>query len=222
MPYTPDPVVLVLGEMGKLADSLDDSMNVEGMGKMIGRLGELLVEQQLIERGWHPVRLDTAQMASNADLLAIREKCRVSLQVKTTNIKSRHSHSQSLSFGYSTGYLRDPHGSQPIFNSKPSPLVADVVVGVGYESPPRFVVMPVAFAEKLCRQHCDYWYSVPKKDGTKRSPSFPIYLRFATEGSAHAQHNEEMKRNLSAFQDRWDLLSEPIERLHDETAWNLK
>ena len=127
-------------------------MNVEGMGKMVGRLGELLVEQQLIERGWHPVRLDTAQMTSNADLLAIREKCRVSLQVKTTNINLRHSHSQSLSFGYSTGYLRDPHGSQPIFHSKPSLLVADVVVGVGYESPPRFVVMPVAFAEKLCRQ----------------------------------------------------------------------
>ena len=46
-------------------------MSVEPIGKMVGRLGELLVEQQLIERGWHPVRLDTAQMASNADLLAI-------------------------------------------------------------------------------------------------------------------------------------------------------
>ena len=47
-------------------------MSVEPIGKMVGRLGELLVEQQLIERGWHPVRLDTAQMASNADLLAIK------------------------------------------------------------------------------------------------------------------------------------------------------
>ena len=74
-------------------------MSGEPMGKIVGRLGELLVEQQLLERGWHPVRLDTAQMASNADLLAIKEKCRVSLQVKTTNVKSKHSHSQSLSFG---------------------------------------------------------------------------------------------------------------------------
>ncbi len=194
-------------------------MNVEGMGKMAGRLGELLVEQQLLECGWHPVRLDTAQMASNADLLAIKKKCRVSLQVKTTNVKSGHSHSQSLSFGYATGYLRD---GKPIFNSKPSPLVADVVVGVGYDSPPRFVVMPVAFAEKLCRKHCNYWFTVRKKSGEIRSASFPIYLRFTAAGGAHAQHNEEMKRNLSAFQDRWDLLSEPIERLHDETAWNLE
>ena len=219
MLYTPDPVELVLGEMGKLADSLDDSMNVEGMGKLVGRIGELLVEQQLLERGWHPVRLDTSQMASNADLLAIKDKYRVSLQVKTTNVKSRHSHSQSLSFGYATGYLRD---GKPIFNSKPPPLVADVVVGVGYDSPPRFVVMPVAFAEKLCRKHCDYWFKVRKTSGEIRSASFPIYLRFAAASGAHARHNEKMKRNLLAFEDRWDLLSEPVDRLHNKTVWSLK
>ena len=34
----------------------------------VGRLGELLVEKQLLERGWHTVRLDTGQMlASNAE-----------------------------------------------------------------------------------------------------------------------------------------------------------
>ena len=70
-------------------------MSVEPIGKMVGRLGELLVEQQLLERGWHPVRLDTAQLlASKADLLAIKGKYRVSPQVKTTNAKSEHSHSQ--------------------------------------------------------------------------------------------------------------------------------
>ena len=194
-------------------------MSVEPIGKMVGRLGELLVEQQLLERGWHPVRLDTAQMASNADLLAIKGKYRVSLQVKTTNAKSEHSHSQSLSFGYATGYLRD---HKPIFNSKSGPLLADAIVGVSYGSPTRFVVMPVAFAEKLCQKHCDYWFEVPKKSSEIRSPSFPIYLPFTKEGSTHAQHYEEIKRNLLAFEDRWEILSEPIDRLHDETAWNLK
>ena len=194
-------------------------MSVELIGKMVGRLGELLVEQQLLERGWHPVRLDTAQMASNADLLAIKEKCRVSLQVKTTNVKSKHSHSQSLSFGYATGYLRD---GKPIFNSKPSPLVADVIVGVGYDSPSRFVVMPVVFAEKLCRKHCNYWIKVLKKSGEIRSASFPIYLRFAAALGVHARHNKKMRRNLLAFEDRWELLSEPIDHLHDKTAWSLK
>ena len=37
-------------------------MSVETMdNRMVGR-GELLVEQKLLEQGWHPVRLDTAQM----------------------------------------------------------------------------------------------------------------------------------------------------------------
>ncbi len=122
------------------------------MVKMTGRLGELLVEQQLLERGWYPVRLDTAQMAANADIVALNRERRVSVQVKTTDATTGHSHSNSVGFGYATAYLRE---GKPIFNSKPSPLVADVVVGVKYDSEKsRFVVMSVAFAEKLCRFHC--------------------------------------------------------------------
>ena len=189
------------------------------MIKMTGRLGELLVEQQLLERGWYPVRLDTAQMAANADIVALNRERRVSLQVKTTDAKTKHSHYNSVSFGYAAAYLRE---GKPIFNSKPSPLVADVVVGVNYGSENlRFVVMPVAFAEKLCRFHCDYQYSVPKRHGGKRSPSFPIYLRFAGGGKDHEKHNEKVSRNILAFEDRWDILSEPVNKLHDEKAWSL-
>jgi hypothetical protein len=50
----------------------------------IGLLGQLLVEQRLVENGRHPVRLDAARMAANADLLAIKERNKVTLQVKTT------------------------------------------------------------------------------------------------------------------------------------------
>lgn len=191
------------------------------MVKMTGRLGELLVEQQLLERGWYPVRLDTAQMAANADIVALNRERRVSLQVKTTDAKTKHSHYNSVSFGYATAYLRE---GKPVFNSKPSPLVADVVVGVNYGSEnSRFIVMPVAFAEKLCRFHCDYSYSAPlQTTGGKRSPSFRIYLRFvAGRSEVHEEHNEKISRNILAFEDRWDILSEPIDRLHDEEAWNL-
>ena len=115
--------------------------------RLIGRLGELLVEQQLIERGWHPVRLDTAQLASNADLVAIKGMHRVSLQVKTANNpKSEDPHSLSLAFGYYGPKYLDR--SKPMFNSKPSPLVADIIVGVSYGASPRFVVLPVALARK--------------------------------------------------------------------------
>ncbi len=34
------------------------------MSRNVGLLGELQVEQRLVEMGWHPVRLDTGRMAA--------------------------------------------------------------------------------------------------------------------------------------------------------------
>ena len=56
------------------------------MSKNVGLLGELQVEQRLVEEGWHPVRLDTGRMASNADLLAVNRQHRVSIQVNTNGV----------------------------------------------------------------------------------------------------------------------------------------
>lgn len=84
------------------------------MAKNVGLLGELQVEQRLVENAWHPVRLDTAQMASNADLLAIDRRQRVAIQVKTTGA------STSLGFGYAAAYLSGGR----VFNGKESPASA--------------------------------------------------------------------------------------------------
>jgi hypothetical protein len=190
----------------------------------VGLLGELEVEMQLARRGWHPVRLDTAQMASNADLLAVNREKRVSIQIKTTDAEKQHSHYQWLGFGYSTGYLRD---KKPIFNSKKSPLIADVIVAVNYRAnASQFIVLPVALIERLCRAHANYWYKVPakKRDTGKlgtRSDSFPLYLCFDADPGSHAKHHERMKRNLQAYKDKWDVLDEPIAKLHNPAAWQL-
>ena len=180
---------------------------------------------QLARLGWHPVRLDTAQMASNADLLAIRGKKRVSLQVKTTDAKKRHSHSDWLGFGYATGYLRD---KSKIFNSKPSPIIADIVVAVSYApNASEFFVLPVAFAEKLCQAHANYWFKVPAKKrdaGGKlgeRSAAFPLYLCFKKSPTAHKEHHEQVMRNLHEFAGCWGLLDELIDKLHNDNAWPL-
>lgn len=195
------------------------------VSRRVGLLGELEVEMQLARNGWHPVRLDTAQMASNADLIAVNRKQRVSIQVKATDAAKQNSHSLWLGFGFATGYIRD---KKPIFNSKRSPLIADVVIGVSYKpNSSRFAVLPVAFAEKLCRTHADYWYKVPAKkrnDGGKlgmRSMNFPVYLCFTRAPKMHTKHHERMKRNLLAFAEKWDVLNEPVERLHDPKAWPL-
>lgn len=187
----------------------------------VGLLGELELELQLVRTGWHPVRLDTAQMASNADLLAVNRKQRVSIQVKTTDAAKQHSHANWLGFGYSTGYLRD---GKPVFNSKASPLIADVIVGVSYKpAGTRFIILPVAVAEALCRMHCDYWYSVPT--GTKagkRSHSFPIYLCLMRARADHADHDERIRRNLARYENAWEVLSEPVDKLHSPKAWRIR
>jgi hypothetical protein len=193
--------------------------NPTQLNPRVGLLGELEVEIRLVQNGWHPVRLDTAQMASNADLLAVNRQHRVSIQVKTTDTHKQHSHSQWLGFGYSTGYVRE---KKSIFNSKDSPLIADVVIGVSYfPGNSRFVVMPVAFAEALCRLHCDYWSSVPTKKAGKRSDSFPIYLCFAADRKTHTEYHERVKRNVLKFEDAWQVLSEPLAKLHDAKRWPL-
>jgi len=186
-----------------------------------GLLGELAVEMQIVQRGWHPLRLDTAQMASNADLFAVNQYRRVSIQVKTTNTETQNNSDAAgwLSFGYATGCLRD---KKPIFNSKNGPLIADVVIAVSYHpQKTRFVIMPVAFAEKLCKIHCEYWYSVPTKAGQKRSLAFPIYLPFTANKHVHTKHFDRMKRNVLKFEDTWDILDVDIGKLHDSKKWPL-
>ena len=186
----------------------------------VGLLGELQVEQRLVEHGWHPVRLDTAQMASNADLLAINRHQRVSIQVKTTNAGKQHAHSNYLGFGYATNHLRD---GNKVFNSKKSPLIADLVVGVSYsQEQSRFVVLPVALAENLCVAHAKYWHNVPLKNGGIRTTNFPLYLCFTANPIAHAEHHAQMKRNLVEFENAWHLLHDPIEKLHDAQAWRIQ
>ena len=185
----------------------------------IGLLGELDVERRLVQEGWHPIRLDTAQLASNADLLAVKREKRVAIQVKTTDASKQSDSSQWLGFGYSTGFLKN---GKPIFNSKDSPLIADVIVAVYCRTnKPCFVVMPVAVAEELCCLHCRYWYSVPKWDGTERSPSFPIYLCYSAQRKEHQEHHEKIRLNLEAFDNAWDVLTEPIDKLHDRGSWPL-
>ena len=194
---------------------------VQELNPRVGLLGELAVEMQIVQRGWHPVRLDTAQMASNADLIAVNRQRRVSIQVKTTNAETQHNGNVAgwLSFGYATGYLKD---RKPIFNSKNSPLIADVVIAVSYHPhKTRFVIMPVAFAESLCCIHCNYWSSVPTRSGSKRSLAFPIYLPFTVTRQVHAKHFDCMQRNVLKFEDAWDVLSEDVGKLHEPKKWPL-
>jgi hypothetical protein len=190
----------------------------QGAPPRVDLLGELEVETALVSRGWHPIRLDTRRMAANADLLAVNRRQRVSVQVKTmTGGPGPRRH---IFLGYAGSYLSS--GTR-FFNAKKSPLIADVVVGVNYRpNDSRLVVLPVALAEKLCREAAKYWYKVRKKDGAKRSAAFPINLNLSGKHKVHADHREAVQQVVSKYEDAWDVLSEPIENLHDPKRWPLK
>jgi hypothetical protein len=86
---------------------------------------------------------------------------------------------------YATKYLRK---GRSLFNSKESPLIADVVVGVSLRPMGAcFVVLPVSLAEALCRFHADWWFAEPTLNDGQRSPSFPIYPRFTTVPLVHVR-----------------------------------
>lgn len=204
------PSELSLGAMMKSAEDEEIELRV-------GLLGELEVERCLVQNLWHPVRLDTAQMASNADLIAVNRKRRVSIQVKASNNGVRHNW---LFFGYAAAFLRT---GKTIFNSKNSPLIADVVVAVSYHAEgSRFVVLPVALAEALCALHATFWNGVPtRKKKEKRSAAFPIYLPLDANRKSHPEHYARLKRNVQRFENAWHILKEPIEKLHDPKKWPL-
>ena len=193
------------------------------MAKGIGQLGKHLLEKRLRKHGWRPKRIDREGEASNADIRALSldgERCvYLKVQVSNADVKNRGG---SILFGNSGNYLLGR--SKSIFNSRPSPVVADIVVGVSYDfddiESSRFMVMPVAFAEKLCRFHCEYQARIPKRDGKKRDLDFLMYLRFRKARSNHLEHDEKIISSLLAFEGRWEMLSEPIDRLHDEEAWD--
>ena len=188
------------------------------MSVEIGRVGELEVELELVRRGWHALRLDTSQKAWNADLLCAKGPYRVAIQVKATDADKGHSHSKYLGFGYSTGFLRD---GKKVFNSKSGPLIADVVVAVSSSKAGSRFVVPVGLAERLCQQHINWWYKVPTntKSG-KRSLSFPIYMNFMLEKQKHA-HHMKMREILLSYENRWDVLELPLDKLRDEGRWPL-
>ena len=192
------------------------------MAKGIGQLGKQLLEKRLRKHGWLPKRVDREGEASNADIRALsldgERSVYLKAQVSDADVKNRGG---SILFGRSGNYLL---GSKSIFNSKPGSVKADIIVGVSYDfhdiESSRFMVMPVAFAEKLCRFHCEYQAETPKRDGKKRDLDFLMYLRFNKARRNHPELDEKIISSLRKFENKWEMLSEPTSKLHDETAWD--
>ena len=131
-----------------------------------GKIGEVLVELELLKRGWHVERLDGASKAVNGDLISIKGRRRVVIQVKSALSWQRPN------FGHAGPFLTNKKKS--LFNSGNATIFADVLVTVCGKEEQHFHVFKVEDAEEIGKKKAKEWFKTPKKDGAKRSPNFPI------------------------------------------------
>lgn len=131
-----------------------------------GKIGEVLVELELLKRDWHVERLDGAARAVNGDLIAIRGRARIVVQVKSALSWRRPS------FGHAGPYLLE---GKPFFNKDNPTVLADALVTVcGSASHPVFHIFSIEEAEKLARRESERWYAQKTRLGEQRSPNFPL------------------------------------------------
>lgn len=150
-----------------------------------GKIGEVLVELELLKRDWHVERLDGAAKAVNGDLIAIKGRKKIVIQVKSALSWNRPS------FGHARDFVLK---QRPFFNKDNPTVFAEALVTVCCSaSAPRFHVFEINEAEKLARVRAKKWYETPTKSGKQRSPNFP---------QSFDLKDPAMKRASN----RWDLL----------------
>lgn len=159
-------------------------MAKQAVGAANGKIGELLVELELTARGWHVERLDGSSKAANGDLIALKGKHRVVVQVRTNGTQPDRAF-----LGYAAGFLTK---GASFFNGKEAAIESDVLVSVtGGHREPRFFVFTVDEAELLARTDAAAWAEVPTRAGARRSVNFPVSPKVDS---------------LMAYEDRWDKL----------------
>jgi Holliday junction resolvase-like predicted endonuclease len=168
---------------------------------------ENLVINELLRKGWHVVNLNAINNTPNADLIAIKNKNRITIQVKGMDGNEDKSFRHHVTFSrVCTEYLDH---QIPFFNAKKSPVKADYFVGVTQTKDGRatFLVMPVREAERVARKIASWWGAVPKRDGSKRSGNFASMVAIRLEG-VNSKHPEHMKfyRSVEPYIENWKIL----------------
>lgn len=169
---------------------------VESRRRIAGILGENLVINELLWRGWVPVNTNAGYMNTpNVDVFAAKGACKVALQVKS----SADAAYKSVQVGYGE--------REKFFNGKPGPL-ADFIVFVRIFDLKNYdcYVVPVEKAEAAVARGYKVWNKTPKRDGKKRSALFPASIRF--ELNKNRPGESDYKEKWKAYLNAWDILNE--------------
>ena len=185
----------------------------------VALVGEIEVRRELAAEGWITINANTESgNFPNVDLIAVRGEEARAVQVKTTNGEFG-SHSHCLYLGRAEEWLKH---KVRFFNRRAGPLQASVVVLVlAKRRGSRFVVLPVAVAEVIAQSAVERWHVVPKKDGAPRSAGFDARIPFDRLPRKPRDWDEPLQQILLAFENRWDVLEAPLEKLHQATKWGI-
>jgi hypothetical protein len=131
-----------------------------------GKIGEVLVELELLKRDWHVERLDGSAKAVNGDLIAIRGRRSLVIQVKSALSWKRPS------FGHAGPFLKQ---KKRFFNKENPTVLADALVTVcGSAANPIFHVFSIKNAEKIAQAGAKKWFRTKTRGGAQRSENFPV------------------------------------------------
>ena len=154
-------------------------------------IGERIVANELTFRGFLAVNANSGEENfPNLDLIALKGGQRSTIQVKASNASSHKGQ-------YRLGQYRE---TGDYFNRKTGPK-ADVIIAVYLYSPIKYscLILPVKDAERVCRQHGARWMNTPKRNGQKRSPNFPIFVR--------PDRSDDYGLDIQPFIDAWHLIT---------------
>ena len=198
----------------------------------VGLVGEIDARRELAAEGWLTINTNTEKgNFPNVDLIAVKENQVRHIQVKTTN-GDLGSHRDCLFMGRAENWLSK---KIPFYNNKKGPFKAHLIILVhARRVKSRFVVLPVALAENIAKSQAEAWFSIEKRDGTKRAAGFdarPGFLKIQKPRDreneiqkefidAYVQNAEKIQKKFLEFEDRWDLLDLSEENLLDQKIWS--
>ena len=187
----------------------------------IGLIGEIDVRRELAAEEWLTINTNTEKgNFPNVDLIAAKDQEARHIQVKSTNGEPGQSHAHCLNFGHAQGWLEK---RTPFFNGKRGILTSSIIVLVNARRDrSRFVVLPVALAEKVARAHAEEWFDTPKRDGKRRSAGFSARPCFTRLKKDPTDLDKTLMAILQSYENRWDLLNESPEVLSNSDAWHLE
>ncbi len=162
----------------------------------VGRMGENIVTNELLARGFLVTHLDkgTRGVSANADLLVGHAKLKRPILIQVKACVSPQL--QRVFFG---GFSEDAlRGHRRLFNHKPG-FHADFIASVCLRSPKEYRVfmLPIEKIERMLIEAYKKWHKVPTRAGDSRRPVPTMYVSV---GPNTLRTNKPTSRN-SIFRD---------------------